>query len=300
LGVNLVLIGTIINYRYSFETDAIMVEYSRRDALRIGGGAGLLLLGGTATVSADEDDSDGDGTAKVRVGHLSPDTPAVDVYVGAPGLDPTDPDTDPAVSGLSYPNFAPDGDGDYLELEAGTYDISVTPEGVPSVEAIDVDGFALEADQHYTVLAVGELDPEHDEPEIRALPLVDDSGDPDNGTVLVRLVHASPDAGEVELVVRRSNGKVVTTFEDVSFGNSTGYAELNPGKYTVDVGPGALDVDLVVEPGTAVTGYVVGNATPEAGGDGPLGAEVDDAELAAVTTLDATSSATGRGRGRGR
>ena len=112
------------------------------------------------------------------------------------------------------------------------------------------------------------------------------------------MVHASPDAGAVDLVVSRPDGPTEAEFEDVTFASDTGYNSLRPGDHTVDVGPGALEVDITLKPGTATTGYVIGNVTPESGGGGPLGAEVDDAALSAVTTLDATSSSSGNGRGR--
>jgi hypothetical protein len=158
---------------------------NRRDILKgIGGGIAVISVGGVGVASATPGNGQGDGrTVEVRVGHLSPDTPAVDVYVGGPGLDPTADGTEPVVSGLSYPTFAPDDAGGYLPLDAGTYDISVTPAGVPGLEAIDIDGFELEANRDYTVLAVGELAPEAatfgdgGEPALQALPLVDNGED---------------------------------------------------------------------------------------------------------------------------
>lgn len=276
---------------------------TRRRVLRsIGAGTAIVAVGSGVALGDDDTDDQGDGTtAEVRVGHLSPDTPAVDVYVGPPGLDPTDEDTDPAIPGLTYPNFFPGDDGGYLDFSKGTYDISVTPAGVPSVEAIDIDDFELEANRNYTVLAVGELAPEtDDEPAISGLPLVDNGDDdtalPPADKTLVRFVHASPDAGEVDIAVKDGP----TLVEDVQFGDASGYLEIDPGEYTLDVGPGALEVPFEAEAGTKVSAYVIGNATPEEGGDGPLGAEVKDEPLAAVTTLDATNPGGGdRGRGRG-
>lgn len=279
----------------------------RREVLKgIGGGVAIVSVAGVASAQGN---GQGDGqTAEVRVGHLSPDTPGVDVYVGGPGLDPTDADTDPVVSGLTYPNFAPDADGGYLPLEAGTYDISVTPAGVPSLEAIDIDGFELEANRDYTVLAVGELAPEAatfgsgDEPGLQALPLVDNGDDdttfPPADATLVRAVHASPDAGAVDIVVT-VGGDEAGRLEDVTFGTASPYLEL-PADAEIAVEKGADTVlgpiGNPLEDGQKGSAYVVGNVTPEAGGDGPLGAEVDDAELGAVTTLDAENPSRDAGR----
>lgn len=238
----------------------------------------------------------------MRVGHLSPDTPAVDVYVGAPGLDPTDEGTNPVVEDLSYPSFAPDSEGSYLELKAGTYDISVTPADSPGIEAIDINGFALDANRDYTVLAVGELDPEEDdEPAIQALPLVDNADDdtalPPADATLIRAVHASPDAGAVDVVVS-VDGSEALRLEDVTFGDASAYLEA-PENAEISVEKGGIEVLGPIENplgnGEKGSAYVIGNVTPEEGGDGPLGAETDDAPLSAVTTLDATNPSRGRG-----
>lgn len=267
-----------------------MSRQTRRDVLRIGGGVALALLGGATTVSADDDTSDqGDGTtAEVRVGHLSPNTPAVDVYVAPSAQDgPTVDDKNRVVNGLTYPNFAPTGDGSYLNLDAGSYDISVTPAEQDSPEAIDIDGFEFEANKNYTVLAVDLF------ASIDALPLVDNDGDetalPPADAGLVRLVHASPDAGTVDVVVEDGEENEVTTIAGVDFKDATGYLELEPGEYTALVQKGGstvLEVSLSVDAGTKVTGYVIG--------------EVTEDTLSATTTLDATSPAGGRGdEGRG-
>lgn len=286
-------------------------EIDRRAVLRSVGAGTALLVGGVGAISADDDtDDQGDGTtAEVRVGHLSPDTPPVDVYVGAPGLDPADEDTSPTIEWLSYPNFAPNAGGTYLDLDAGTYDVSVTPAGVPSVEAIDVDGLELAANSDNTILAVGELAPEAatfgeaDEPGIRPLPLVDnddeDTALPPADATLLRAVHASPDAGAVDIVVS-VDGNEAARLEGVTFGTAGPYLEA-PADATVAVEKnGSTVLGPIANPlddGQKGSAYVVGNVTPEDGGDGPLGAEVDDAPLEAVTTLDATSPARGRGRG---
>ncbi|MFB6300330.1 MAG: DUF4397 domain-containing protein, partial [Halobacteriales archaeon] len=238
-------------------------------SLGIGGG---IVLTTTGVGWADDESGQGDGrTAEVRVGHLSPDAPAVDIYVGK------EPDGEPTIGGLEYPNVAPGSDGEYLGIEAGEYDITVTPAGTTSPQVIDVDDIPLEPNRDYTILAVGELSPEGDEPSIQPLPLVDNAdGDttlPPADATLVRLVHASPDAGEVDLVVKQ-DGKTLKTIPGVSFGDATGYLELPPGDYTIDVGPGALGVEVTLKAGTKITGYVIGNATPEDG----------DESLSAITT----------------
>jgi hypothetical protein len=218
------------------------------------------------------------GAVDVRVAHLSPDAPAVDIFVG------NEPNGTPAIGGLEYRDFAPDttNTSDYLELASGTYDVTVTAADAPSVVAIDTS-FTLAPNTDYTVLAVGELTPEESgEPAIQALPLVDNGEDdpafPPRDKTLVRFVHASPDAGTVDIAV--DDGP--TLLEDIKFGDASGYLEIAPGDYDIDVGPGALEVDFEAVAGTKVTAYVIGNATT----DGE-----DDAGLSAVTSLEATNPA---------
>ncbi|PEN11459.1 hypothetical protein CRI94_15615 [Longibacter salinarum] len=214
--------------------------------------------------------------ADVRVGHLSPDAPAVDVYVGVePG------EGSPAIPNLSYANFAPNADGDYVGLRFGTYDIAVTPAGAAGPQVIDVDGLSLDANKDYTILAIGELSPENGEPGIQALPLVDNGDDepalPPRDKTLVRFVHASPDAGAVDIAV---DGQIVLV--GVTFAAASPYLEVASGDRTVEIlkgGTAVLTIPVGLVEGTKITAYVIGNATPEPG----------DAALSAVTTLDATS-----------
>lgn len=222
----------------------------------------------------------GGDSADVRVAHLSPDAPGVDVYVGLePGAG------DPTIPGLTYPDFFPEGlSGDYVSLAPGTYDIAVTPTGAtPEEPPIDADGVELEPNKDYTILAVGELTPEEEgEPEIQALPLVDNGEEdpalPPRDKTLVRFVHASPDAGAVDIGVK--NGP--TLLEGVEFGDASAYLEIDPGDYKITVGPGALPpVSFTAKAGTKRTAYVIGNASPDEGDEG----------LSVVTSLEATNPA---------
>lgn len=82
-------------------------------------------------------------TAKVRVVHLSPDAPAVDV---AP--DGASPD-DAVVKNLAYPDAT-----SYLALPPGTYDLEVRPAGTTDV-ALQLDPLELAAGRAYSVFAIG-------------------------------------------------------------------------------------------------------------------------------------------------
>jgi len=92
----------------------------------------LVLVDNNSTPAA--------GKAHVRFVHASPDAPAVDIAVkGGPVL---------------FSNVAFKGVGDYLPVDAGTYDLEVRLAGTTTV-ALAVPGLALADQTVYTVFAMG-------------------------------------------------------------------------------------------------------------------------------------------------
>jgi hypothetical protein len=107
----------------------------------------LVLLDNNATPA--------EGKAHVRFVHASPDAPAVDIAVkGGPVL---------------FSNIAFKGIGDYLPVDAGTYDLEVRLAGTENV-ALDVPGVALQNGVVYTVFAMGLAG---GEPTLTAVPSAD-------------------------------------------------------------------------------------------------------------------------------
>lgn len=106
--------------------------------------------------------------ALVRVVHLSPDAPGVDV---APdGADPADA----VVMNLEFPNAT-----DYLALDAGSYDLEVRLAGTDTV-ALQLDPLSLEAGTAYSVFAIGSAgDPPLGDNALTALVAVDGRAMPD-------------------------------------------------------------------------------------------------------------------------
>ena len=95
------------------------------------------------------------GKAHVRFVHASPDAPAVDIAVqGGPVL---------------FSNVAFKGVGDYLPVDAGTYDLEVRLAGTDTV-ALSVPGVALADQTVYTIFAMGLAG---GEPALQAVPSVD-------------------------------------------------------------------------------------------------------------------------------
>ena len=83
-----------------------------------------------------------EGMTKIRVGHLSPDAPAVDVgVIGGDAL----------FSGAEFPGIT-----DYAELDPGTYDLEIRlPDGT---QVLPLEGTELAADTVYSVFAVNTVD----------------------------------------------------------------------------------------------------------------------------------------------
>lgn len=79
-----------------------------------------------------------EGKAKIRVGHLSPDAPAVDVGIIS---------GDALFSGAEFPGIT-----DYAEVDAGTYDLEIRlPDGT---QVLPLEGTELAAGTVYSVFAV--------------------------------------------------------------------------------------------------------------------------------------------------
>jgi hypothetical protein len=107
----------------------------------------LVLIDNNSTPAA--------GKAHVRFVHASPDAPAVDIAVkGGPVL---------------FSNIAFKGFGDYLPVDAGTYDLEVRVAGTENV-ALDVPGVQLDNGIVYTVFAMGLAG---GEPTLTAVPSAD-------------------------------------------------------------------------------------------------------------------------------
>lgn len=95
------------------------------------------------------------GKARLRVIHVSPDAPAVDVAAKGGAV---------LVPNLAYPNAS-----DYLTVDAMTVDVEVRAAGTNTV-ALAVPGLNLSAGNIYTIYAVGLL---NGSPALGVLPVVD-------------------------------------------------------------------------------------------------------------------------------
>jgi hypothetical protein len=252
------------------DADAVVFDSG---VLSLADGSDLLLAAventgnGNAPISLVSLDGEGSadildaGTpADVRVVHASPDAPAVDVIVD-------DNFASPVISALAFPGVAPSANS-YLSVPADDYNLKVAAAGTNAV-VLDLDA-TLAAGSAYTVLATDLL------ANISQLILTDN-----NRSVAteakVRLVHASPAAGPVDIYVTDAADTDITdntpAFAAVPFQADTGYVSLAGGDYRVVVTPAgdpsqlAVDVTVTVQNGGVYTAV----ARDAAGGGRPVG-----------------------------
>lgn len=137
--------------------------------------------------------ADGPGSGLLRIAHLSPDTPAVDVSLtpaAAPGQVLTDPG--PVVAGgLGYGEV-----GGYAELAPGAYAVSVRAAGAlatrPPVLATRIE---VAAGQAWTVALTGSF------ARLSLEPLPDDLSAPPPGTARVRVLAAAATLPSVDVLL---------------------------------------------------------------------------------------------------
>lgn len=177
-----------------------------------------------------------DVNARVRAVHASPDAPPVDVLVNG----------EVAVSDLAFGQAS-----DYAQVTATdgpTFTINQAGTENTVLEASP----ALMRGTDYTLMAVNNL------ADIEPLLLTDDQRPPEPGNAKVRVVHASPDAPAVDILV---DGEVVAS--DVAFKDSTDYLQLSAGDHTVSIREASTDMEVfqttvTVEEGGIYTVVAIG------------------------------------------
>ena len=177
---------------------------------------------------------DANSKANVRVVHAVSDAPAVDVIAN---------NVLTLFNGVAFPDIT-----GYAAVDAGTYLIDVAVDSDNSIVAIDDAEITVESGKFYTAFANSDL-------ATIGLDLVVDMPRPVATAAKVRIFHASPDAGNVDIYVTADGdiAYVDPAFAAVPFTTpmlaETGYVELAAGDYVVTV-TGAGSKDAAIETGT--------------------------------------------------
>ena len=179
--------------------------------------AALAALAAVTLFASPAQAAAGDGY--VRLAHLSPDTPAVDVYLKSMS-NTVAPQT---FRGVAYGAMS-----QYLRLPVGTYQVAMRKAGAPgSTKPVLTTQVGVENGAAYTVAGVGRF------ADLGLRVLKDDLQLPDAGKSKVRIIQASVKAPVLN--VAGKNGKTIA--DGVQFATTTAYREVNPGKWSVLVVP---------------------------------------------------------------
>ncbi len=242
--------------------------------LCVDNGAPTGVLGACTAVGAAPE------RAHVRVAHLSPDAPAVDVCIkpttaadftgSAPLLKSLG-----ATAGLSYPQVTT-----FVDLPIAAYDIRIVLANAADCKTgavPDTTNIAVTNGLYADVAATGELTPAGTEPKF-ALKVFPDENTVATGKAKLRFVHASPGTPAVDVGLGTGAG-FTKVFSNVAFGavdktapiSANGYLETDPisaksvtariANATTD----ALTVPNVTLPANAIaTAFAIGNKTGDA------------------------------------
>jgi hypothetical protein len=164
------------------------------------------------------------GAAKIRVSHLSSDTPAVDVVVKGAGK---------VVSRLRFPTTT-----GYLTLPQGTYTFFVRPAGT-KINAITIRDVRLRAGENYTAWAIGALTPRRGEMSLRGK-LTRDRLPARYDRTQLRVLHASPGAPNVDVYVNGAKAVPNLAFGVAAPDDGT-YLKLPSGSAAVAIRPAGAD-----------------------------------------------------------
>ena len=190
------------------------------------------------------------GTAMVRVSHMSPNAPNVDVYVDGTAV----------LEDVAFGAVSP-----YLDLPAGEHQVEITAAGDPNASVFS-GPVTVEAGTPYTIAAVGEVGDGADQ-AFEPLIMEDDNSDPGGDTARIRLVHASPDAPAVDVTLA-ANGDAL--YDGVGY-TGYGYMEVPAGDYTLQVrgdtdgndGSVVAEFDVSLAGGQVYTAFASGYLSPD-------------------------------------
>lgn len=185
-------------------------------------GASLMTVGmpgGVASAAAP--------TSLLRLAHLSPDAPSVDVYV----------DGERRLAGAAFKHVS-----GYLRVPAGSHRVEMRKAGTgTSGAALVSSSVQLPAGGARTVAAIGRA------ASLRERVYNDSLSSPASGTGKLRVMHAAQGVPPADV---KAGGK--TIFNDIAFAADPGYRSVPGGSYDVTMTPANTNQVLLAAQGVAV------------------------------------------------
>lgn len=194
-------------------------------ALLIAAVAGFALPGAARAAAPEQ-------SSFVRLAHISPNTPSVDIYLASVG----DPNVWFTVPGVGYGSVT-----DYRALPADAYTISMRAAGAPAGSPpVITTTLTTRPGAAYTIAGTGLYD------DLGLAVLEDELGMPPAGNARIRVINGAATAPTVDLSV--AGGPVIAN--GVAFAGTSGYRTVPTGNWTVEVTtpggapPASLPVDI--------------------------------------------------------
>lgn len=188
-------------------------------------------------------------STRLRVVHAAPDAPAVDVYLTAPGADLA------ASTPLGSVSFKQDLGP--TQASPGAWRVRITAAGNRGAVVFDSGTLQLVAGADLLIAALENTGTGPSPVQL----LIHDG---DNATVVysagttadLRVVHASPDAPAVDIVV--NNNFTTPLVQDLAFPSATGFVSVAPAAYNVKVAAAntttaVINADLTLQPAVRYT-----------------------------------------------
>lgn len=168
------------------------------------------------------------GRALVRVIHAVPGGAAGDIFA----------DNTKAFPGVAYKTVTP-----YRELSDDRHDFRLRPAGHDAAPPLAEQSENFSGGKHYTVIA---LPTDATAKEVTLKIVADNLVPPPAGKAKVRVIQASPDAGEIDIYAK---GQERALFSRLDFKSEAGYAEIDPMSVTLEVRPEGKKDSLLTVPG---------------------------------------------------
>jgi hypothetical protein len=186
---------------------------------RLAGVAGALLLGAGLTAAIAAPASAEAGVGYVRLAHLSPDTPPVDVYVD---------DLAGAMKGLKFDAVPYGVVSDYLSMPPGTYAVSMRKVGAdPKSPPVLTEEVKVTEGSAHTVAGTGRF------ADLGLSVIDDDISAPPADQSKVRVLLASVKAPVLDINV--ADGPTIG--DGLKFATTTPYRDVKPGDWTLNLQP---------------------------------------------------------------